>query len=158
MAVWPTDEMGGPAKSVLWAARAAMVIQQKASHLAPVGGYPIRLRAGIGVGPAWLLDIGSDHGQRIFVPVGRAIQEMASAQRAVGASETGVSEAVRSLLGAAARTEAASSWSAAGRLTAVDRPPGPPRAPAQPRPRVSSVPASRYVPDLVLRTDPFGTG
>ncbi len=158
VAVWPTDEMGGPAESVLWAARAAMVIQQKASDLAPVGGYPIRLRAGIGVGPAWLLDIGSDHGQRIFVPVGRAIQEMASAQRAVGASETGVSEAVRSLLGAAARTEAASSWSAAGRLTAVDRPPGPPRAPAQPRPRVSLVPASRYVPDLVLQRIRSGKG
>jgi len=158
VAVWPTDEAGGPAESVLSAARAAMVIQEKVGHLEPVGGYPIRLRAGIGVGPAWLLDIGSDHGQRVFVPVGRAIQEMASAQKAVGASETGVSEAARSLLGAAATTAAASGPSAAGRLTAVAPQAGPPPAPTQPRPRVSSAPAARYLPELVLQGIRAGQG
>ena len=150
VAVWPTAETGGPAGAALLAAHAAMVIQEKASHLAPVGGYPIRLRAGIGVGPAWLLDIGREQGRRIFVPVGPAIQQMAHAQKAVAAAETGISEAVRALLGDRARTEAASARSAVCRLTAVDRAPDPPPPPARPRPPVPPELAARYVPELVV--------
>jgi class 3 adenylate cyclase/tetratricopeptide (TPR) repeat protein len=158
VAVWPTAESGGPATSVLWAARAALVIQEKASHLEPVGGYPIRLRAGIGLGPAWLLDIGREQGRRIFVPVGPAIQEMTYAQRAVDASETGVSEAVRSLLGARARAEVAGGHPAISRLTAVDPVLDSPPPPAQPRPSAPSALVARYVPELVLDRIRSGLG
>ena len=150
VAVWPTADWGGAATAALWAARAAMVIQEKASLLAPVGGYPIRLRAGIGVGPAWLLDIGRDQGRRVFVPVGPAIHEMTYAQKAVAAAETGISEAVRSLLGGRARTEAASGRTAVCRLTAMDPAPGPPPPPSRTHPQVPPALAARYVPEIVL--------
>ena len=136
--------------SALWAARAAMVIQEKAGHLEPVGGYPIRLRAGIGVGAAWLLDIGREQGRRVFVPVGPAIQEMAHAQKMVAASETGVSEAVRSLLGRRATTEGTIGRPATSRLTAVDPVLESPPPSAQPRPPAPSALVARYLPDLVL--------
>ena len=151
VAVWPSHESGGPAESVLWAARAAMVIQEKAGDLAPVGGYPIRLRAGIGVGPAWLLDIGREHGRRIFGPVGRAIQEMASRRGPSAASETGVSEAVRSLLGAAASDRGERLVARAiSRLTAVDPVLESPPPLPNPAPQRPSALVARYVPDLVL--------
>jgi class 3 adenylate cyclase/tetratricopeptide (TPR) repeat protein len=158
VAVWPTTDMGSPEAAVLWAARAAMVIQEKVSQLAPVGGYPIRLRAGIGFGPAWLLDIGRERGRRIFVPVGPAIYEMSYAQKAVAASETGVSVAVRSLLGTHARTEAASGRPAVCRLTTVDPIPGLPPASVRSRPPVSPELAARYVPDAVLERMLSGRG
>src|SRR5215213_9239776 len=158
VAVWPTTDMGSPETAVLWAARAAMVIQEKVSQLAPIGGYPIRLRAGIGFGPAWLLDIGREQGRRIFVPVGPAIYEMSYAQKAVAASETGVSVAVRSLLGTHARTEAASGRPAVCRLTTVDPIPGLPPASARSRRPVSPELAARYVPDAVLERMLSGQG
>ena len=150
VAVWPIAESGDPAMSVLWAARAAMVIQEKAGHLEPVGGYPIRLRAGIGVGAAWLLDIGREQGRRVFVPVGPAIQDMATAQKTVGASETGVTEAVRTLLGRRATTEGTTGRAAISRLIAVDPVFESPPPPAQPSPSAPSALVARYVPDFVL--------
>jgi class 3 adenylate cyclase/tetratricopeptide (TPR) repeat protein len=158
VAVWPTPDGGGPAPGVLWAAHAAIVIQEKASLLAPVGGYPIRLRAGIGVGPAWLLDIGREHGRRIFVPVGPALQEMTYAQKAVAASETGVSGAVRALLGTRARTDATSGDSTVYRLTAVDSVAGTPLQPARPHPPVPAALAARYVPEFLLERIRSGQG
>jgi class 3 adenylate cyclase/tetratricopeptide (TPR) repeat protein len=158
VAVWPTLETGGAAAAVLRAAHAGMVIQKKASLLAPVGGYPIRLRAGIGVGPAWLLDIGREHGRRIFVPVGPAIQEMARAQKAVAASETGVSLAVRSLLGTGASADATSGGSAVYRLTAVDNVASPPLPPSPPHSPVPPALAARYVPEFVLERIRSGQG
>ena len=150
VALWPAEETGGPVAAVNWAARAAMAVQEQVSLLEPVAGYPIRLRAGIGAGPARLLDIGRERGRRIFVAVGPALEDMARAQQAVAASETGLSEAARSLLGGAGGVETDATHSSVGRLTMVTPLPGSP--PVAPRPRVS-LPlglAARYLPDGVI--------
>lgn len=137
VAVWPTAEMGGMAAAARWAARTATVVQDKVRLLPSVGGYPIRLRAGIGAGNVWLLDVGHEHGRRIFVPVGPAIQEMARAQKSVGASEIGFGGNVRRLLGEQAE----------------EARPVPSRSPAH----VQLALAARYIPDWVferLRSGP----
>jgi class 3 adenylate cyclase/tetratricopeptide (TPR) repeat protein len=150
VAVWPTTETGGMAASVHWASRAAMVVREKVGLLEPVGGYPIRLRAGIGAGMAWLLDIGREHGRRIFVPVGPALQEMTVAQKAVAASEIGLSQTARSLLGDRARAEEGTGSSRISRLTAVEPVPGPAPEPARQEASVPPALAARYVPDWVF--------
>jgi len=155
VAVWPSAEMGGLASAVYWAARAATAVQAKAGALPSVGGYPIRLRAGIGAGNAWLLDIGHEYGRRIFVPVGPAIQEMTRAQKSVGASEIGFSDNVQRLLG-----ERADSHSGIGRLPigqTTDGGPLPPREARRSPAPVQLALAARYIPDWVferLRSDP----
>jgi class 3 adenylate cyclase/tetratricopeptide (TPR) repeat protein len=157
VAVWPSTEMGGLAASVYWAARAATTVQAKAGALPSVGGYPIRLRAGIGAGNAWLLDIGHEYGRRIFVPVGPAIQEMTRAQKSVGASEIGFSDNVRRLLG-----EQADSHRGIGRMP-IGQPTDEGPVPASSREsRRSPAPvqlalAARYIPYWVferLRSGP----
>jgi class 3 adenylate cyclase/tetratricopeptide (TPR) repeat protein len=150
VAVWPTSETGGPAASVNWAARAAVAVQERVGLLAPVAGYPIRLRAGIGAGRASLLDVGREHGRRIFVAVGPALHDMARAQKAVAASEIGLSENVRSLLGATARAEAATEHPSVGRLTTVEPLPGAPPVLPHPRVPLPTALAVRYLPDGVF--------
>jgi class 3 adenylate cyclase/tetratricopeptide (TPR) repeat protein len=149
VAVWRTAETGGLAASVAWAARAAVAIQEQVDALAPVGGYPIRLRAGIGSGQAWLLDVGRESGHRIFVAVGPAMRDMADAQKAVAAAEIGLSPAARAALAGSARIEAAAARPEVGRLTAVDLIPAPPPPPSR---RVSVPPAvaGRYLPGWVF--------
>ena len=154
VAVWPAAEMGGIASAVYWAARTATAVQDKAGSLPSVGGYPIRLRAGIGAGKAWLLDIGHEHGRRIFVPVGPAIQDMTRAQKSVGASEIGGSDNVRQLLG-----ERAEGFKGIGRTTDVGPVPASPRESSRsPAPApVQLALAARYIPDWVferLRSGP----
>ncbi|HLM06674.1 MAG TPA: AAA family ATPase [Blastococcus sp.] len=150
LAVWSSAEFGGATAAVNWAARAARAIEEKAGRLAPVGGYPIRLRAGIGEGPAWLLDIGAERGRRIFVPVGPCFHEMAHAQKAVEASDIGASDHVRLLLGATAKTEPANGAPAVGRLSTVQPAFDPPPRPVRPRVSLPAALAARYVPDVVL--------
>jgi class 3 adenylate cyclase/tetratricopeptide (TPR) repeat protein len=156
VALWRASEAGGRAASVQWAARAAIAVQERIAAVSPVAGYPIRLRAGIGCGTAWLLDVGRERGQRVFVAVGRAMQDMAAAQKDVAASEIGLSEDARSLLGDSATVEPSTSHPSFGRLTAVQPAPGTPPAP---HPRVSVPPALArpYVPRGVfeqLRSGP----
>ena len=152
VAVWPAAEMGGIASAVSWAARTATAVQGRAGSLPSVGGYPIRLRAGIGAGNAWLLDIGHEHGRRIFVPVGPAIQDMARAQKSVGASEIGFSDNVWQLLG-----ERAEGSKGIGRTTDVGPVPAPPRESSRSSAPVQLALAARYIPDWVferLRSGP----
>jgi class 3 adenylate cyclase/tetratricopeptide (TPR) repeat protein len=145
VALWQASETGGAAAGVHWAARAAMAVQQQVGDLAPVAGYPIRLRAGIGCGTAWLLDVGREDGHRMFVAVGPALQDMARAQKGVAASEIGVSADARVLLGASATVDASTPNSSFGRLTAVESSSG--SSPRRgPRPPVSADLAGRYVP------------
>jgi class 3 adenylate cyclase/tetratricopeptide (TPR) repeat protein len=157
VAVWPTAEMGGIASSAYWAARTATAVQDKAGLLPPVGGYPIRLRAGIGVGNAWLLDIGHDHGRRIFVPVGPAIQEMTRAQKSVGASGIGVTDNVRQLLGEQAQDHRGTGRMPIGQTTVVGPVPASSRQSSRSLASVQLASAARYIPDWVferLRSGP----
>jgi class 3 adenylate cyclase/tetratricopeptide (TPR) repeat protein len=151
VAVWPSAEMGGLAAAVQSAVRAASAVRDKAELLPLVAGYPIRLRAGIGAGDAWLLDVGHEHGRRVFIPVGPAIQGMARAQKSVGASETGLSDTVRQLLGNEAEAEKGS-----GRALDVEPTSGSLLDPSRPPASVQLALAARYVPDWVferLRAD-----
>ena len=149
VAVWPAAEVGGAADAVHWAARAALTVRERVGGLAPVAGYPIRLRAGIGCGPAWLLDVGRDDGHRLFVAVGPALQDMATAQKGVAAAEIGLSREALRLLGPSATVDASVSNPPAARLTAIRA--GPHGRPElRPRPSPSPDLAARYVPHGVV--------
>ncbi|MGY1786400.1 AAA family ATPase [Geodermatophilus sp. SYSU D00698] len=149
VAVWPTAETGGAVASVAWAARAATAIRDQVNGLAPVGGYPIRLRAGLGVGRAWLLDVGDALGHRLFVPVGPAFQEMAQAQRTVAAGEIGMSAEVRRLIREGGGQDAAGEGEPAVRATIAGSALRLPTAPAHRRVPVPPALATPYVPDWV---------
>ncbi|MGY1603659.1 AAA family ATPase [Geodermatophilus sp. SYSU D00815] len=148
VAVWPAGGPGGPAAAVR-AARAAVAVQDRIGGLAPVGGYPIRVRAGVGAGPAWLLDVGTAGGRRVFAPVGPALEGMARAQKSVAAAEIGLSAAAAGLLDGRATTQPADAHPGVRRLVAVDG-----DAAADPTPRLPPGPAvpelaAPYVPDQV---------
>ena len=154
VAVWQAGDSDDMAASARRAARAAVLIQERAARLTPVGGYPIRLRAGIGAGRAWLLDVGREQGRRVFAAVGPALQEMARAQKAVSASEIGLGADVAMLLGSRA-IDGATGHPGVPRLATAEP------VPALPAPdRAASVTrelAARYVPeliDLAVRSSP----
>jgi class 3 adenylate cyclase/tetratricopeptide (TPR) repeat protein len=150
LAVWVATEAGGLAAAAVWAARTALAIQDRIGGLAPVGGYPIRLRAGIGAGRVWLLDIGHQDGRRLFASVGPAIDEMARAQKAVAPSEVGLGEVALEQLWVTATTEPAGGRSSARRLIAVDPAAGFPLPAHRPHVAVPSALAARYVPNRVV--------
>jgi class 3 adenylate cyclase/tetratricopeptide (TPR) repeat protein len=157
VAVWPTTEMGGMTSAVYWAARTASAVHDRAASLPSVGGYPIRLRTGIGAGKAWLLDIGHEHGRRIFVPVGPAIQDMTRAQKSVGASEIGVSDKVRQLLGELAKGAERMIETIRGTTSVGPPVPAYPRESSRSHCPVPPALAARYIPDWVferLRSGP----
>ena len=145
VALWPAEETGGPVAAVHWAVRTAMAVGAGQPSRA-CRGYPIRLRAGIGTVRQGV-DIGRERGRHIFVAVGPALGDMARAQKAVAASETGLSEAARSLLGETAGVETPATHSSVGRLITVTPLPGSP--PVAPRPGSPSRPVW---PPAICRT------
>lgn len=155
--LWDAREAGGLDAATRGAAAAALAITDGARSLPQVGGYALRMRTGVGAGTAYLLDIGREHGRRLFVAAGPALQEMAAAQHAVEPSEIGLGPTARPLLEPHAAIDTARR--AAPRLLGLDTaaagsgPPGPGGGAAVP-----DALAARYVPDSVFHRLRSGAG
>lgn len=151
VAVWPAAEHGGLAEATRRAAAATAQARERIATVPAEGGHELRTRTGVGTGLAYLLDIGREHGRRLFVAAGPALQEMEAAQHAVAPGEIGLGESVGALLGPSAVLERT-----AGGVSLLLRPaPGPDplgdtSLPADTRPGVPDAVVARYLPQSVF--------